>query len=142
MIQSTIRGVRLATILLCGYWCLLFIATHLPKSVVVSFRYSDKLLHFTAYAGLAFLLAWALPTVPKHKRLNILMAGFLAISYGVMDEISQTPVGRQADIMDWVADSCGAIVGLTFYAILRWQIVKRGRSRQAPSTTTLEALQV
>ncbi len=140
MIQTTIRGVRLATILLFGYWCLLFIATHIPIGPTLHTHHADKVLHFTAYAGLAFLLAWALPTVPRHRMINVLLAAFLAMAYGIADECLQIPVGRTADFYDWLADSFGAIFGLINYILLRWQLTKRGRYQPTPSPTTLEGL--
>ena len=140
MIQMTIRGFRLATILLSGYWCLLFIATHIPKPPSIHVQHIDKVFHFLAYAGLAFLLAWSLPTIPRHRILNILLAAFIAMSYGVIDECLQIPVGRTADFYDWLADSLGAVSGLIAYGLMRWWLTKCGRSRTIPSPTTLEAL--
>ena len=141
MIQATIRGVRLATILLAAYWCLLFTATHIPKVPGVRLQHADKVFHMVAYTGLAFLLAWAIPTIPRYRMLNVLMAGLFATTYGIFDEFSQIPFGRQADIFDWVADSIGVFVGLMAYAVVRWQIVKRGKSLPTRSTKTLEVLQ-
>lgn len=141
MIQATIRGVRLATILLVAYWCLLFTATHIPKVPGVRIQHADKVFHMVSYAGLAFLLAWAVPTMARHKLLNVLLASLLAITYGVVDEYSQIPFGRQADIYDWVADIVGVMVGLAIYATARWQIVKRSKPQAVLSTTTLKALQ-
>lgn len=141
MIQATIRGVRLATILLATYWCLLFTATHIPKVPGVRMQHADKVFHMLSYTGLAFLLAWAIPTIPRHRMLNVLMAGLFAIAYGIFDEFSQIPFGRHADIFDWVADSVGVFAGLIAYAVLRRQIVKRGKSQPTRSTKTLEALQ-
>ena len=141
MIQMTIRGFRLATVLLSGYWCLLFIATHIPKPPSIHFQHADKIFHFLAYAGLAFLLAWSLPTNHRHRYLNVLLAALIAMSYGVIDECLQIPVGRTADFYDWMADSVGAIAGLTAYGIMRWWILKRDKSQPVLSSTTLEALQ-
>lgn len=140
MVQMTIRGFRIATILLAAYWCLLFIATHIPKAPSLHIQHIDKVFHFLAYAGLAFLLAWSLPTIPNHPILNILLAAFISISYGVVDECLQIPVGRTADILDWIADSVGAVSGLMAYGILRRWLMKRGKSQPVPQTTTLEAL--
>jgi VanZ family protein len=140
MVQMTIRGFRLATILLTTYWCLLFIATHIPKPPSLHVQHIDKVFHFAAYAGLAFLLAWSLPTIPNHPLLNVLLAAFVSISYGVVDECLQIPVGRTADILDWIADSIGAVSGLCAYAVLRCWLMKRGKSQPTRRTTTLEAL--
>jgi VanZ family protein len=141
MIQATIRGVRLATILLFAYWCILFTATHIPRVPGVRIQHADKVFHMLSYSGLAFLLAWAIPTFPRHKLLNVLLAGLLAISYGIVDEFSQIPFGRHADIYDWIADSIGVVVGLTAYAMVRRQIVKHSSSQSVRSTKTIEALQ-
>ncbi len=140
MIQMTIRGFRLATLLLAAYWCLLFIATHIPKPPSVHVQHVDKVFHFFAYAGLAFLLAWSLPTIPRHRILNILLAALISISYGVIDECLQIPVGRTADFYDWFADSIGAVSGLIAYGMMRWWLTKRGKSRPTLRPTTLEAL--
>ncbi len=138
MIQMTIRGFRLATLLLTAYWCMLFIATHIPKPPSLHVQHIDKVFHFLAYAGLAFLLAWSLPTIPNHPILNILLAAFISISYGVVDECLQIPVGRTADVFDWIADSIGAVSGLAAYGSMRWWLMMRGKSRPAQRTTTLK----
>jgi VanZ family protein len=72
--------------------------------------------------------------------LNVLLAAFVSISYGVIDECLQIPVGRTADILDWIADSVGAVSGLLAYAVMRCWLMRRGKSRPAQQTTTLEAL--
>ena len=36
----------------------------------------------------------------------------VAAIYGVLDELTQTLVGRSADVADWLADMVGATVGI------------------------------
>ncbi len=139
MIRTTIRGIRVASLALGGYWLMLFVATHLPTVPMPHTANSDKYIHFLAFAGLAFLLAWSIPTVPKHRWLNVVLALAVAIIYGAIDEISQTPVGRTADVMDWVADSAGAVFGIVCYVIMRHIIVTLGKARPAAPPMTLEA---
>lgn len=139
MIRTTIRGIRVASLALAGYWLMLFIATHLPAVPMPHMANSDKYLHFFAFAGLAFLLAWSIPTIPNHRWINVVLALAVAITYGAVDEISQTPVGRTADVMDWVADSAGAFFGVVCYVILRHIIVTLGKARPVSPPMTLEA---
>jgi VanZ family protein len=56
---------RLITVTLVVYWVLLILGTHLPATAVGAVPLPDKWLHFTAYTGLAFLLA---TTVTAYRR--------------------------------------------------------------------------
>jgi len=100
---------------------------------------ADKYIHFAAFAGLAFLLAWSIPTIPNKRWINVVLALAIAIIYGAIDEISQTQVGRTTDIMDWAADSVGAVFGAICYVILRRIIVTLGKAQPASQPMTLEA---
>ena len=101
------------------FWLAMFIGTHLPKVPDALHDVSDKTMHFVAYGGLAFLLAL---TSAAYQRISLRRYfGLLAIAsiYGVLDELLQIPVGRHADVRDWVADTTGAICGLLLFAMLR-----------------------
>jgi VanZ family protein len=75
---------------------------------------SDKLLHFVAYAVLAFL-----PTL--HERWPALAATLLgAVALGVLLEFAQRlSPGRNFEIADMVADACGVLCGLIVALPLR-----------------------
>ena len=63
----------------------------------------DKVLHAGAYGLLAAMLLWAQP----RPRLALL----LAVLYGISDELHQATVpGRNADVLDAVADAAGALM--------------------------------
>lgn len=100
------------------YWLAMFIGTHLPSGVIAHPRTWDKLLHFAAYGGLTFLLAW-----PFVARFGSSLATYayllmIAAAYGAVDELAQIPIrGRRADIWDWVADMLGAVAGLVAYRL-------------------------
>ena len=44
----------------------------------------------------------------------------LIVLYGAVDEVTQIPVGRNANLSDWLADAAGATVGLAIFQI--WNV--------------------
>ncbi len=123
--RATINGLRIAIVALAGYWVLLFIGTHLPPNELLSqLRMNDKVIHGCAFTGLAFLLAWAIPTDMSKLHHNTFIAGLIAVIYAGFDEVLQIPVGRTADWRDFVADCVGVCIGLSFYTIARAAILK------------------
>ncbi|HEX6961872.1 MAG TPA: VanZ family protein [Lacipirellula sp.] len=103
------------------YFIVLFVGTHLPVEQVEAFATaSDKWLHFAGYAVLTLLVltGWELTIgvlQPKHY-FAVWLAGVL---YGAFDEISQTPVGRNCDMNDWVTDVLGVVAGLLAFRLGR-----------------------
>ncbi len=125
-----------ALVVLLAYWGALIIGTHIPRPprVVFAFSASDKMLHWTAYAGLAFLCSWYVSlrrSLTWRDRLGML-AG-LAL-FGALDEITQIPVGRDCDLLDWTADVIGISCGLAAFALISacWP---RQSSGNAPKQT-------
>ncbi|TWU11403.1 VanZ like family protein [Symmachiella macrocystis] len=109
-------------IVLIVYWSALFIGTHAPTVPSGVAEVSDKLLHYLAYGGLAFLLAMdqnARGPLTWRRRGQI----FAVVAvYAALDELLQIPVGRTADIRDWVADILGALCGLGGHFLFGWGI--------------------
>lgn len=66
---------------------------------------SDKLVHFIAFAALAFPLA-------RTGRLGLLPVFIGASLYGGAIELIQPSFNRSADINDWIADIVGVIVAI------------------------------
>lgn len=122
--QATINGLRIAVVALGGYWLLLFIATHLPPSALPHIRVNDKLVHACAFAGLAFLIAWAVPTKKTKLHQNTMIAASISIVYAGFDELMQIPVGRTADWLDFAADCFGIFIGLSVYTLARAAILR------------------
>ncbi len=125
--KSTIYGVRVASVLLTVYWLMIFTGTHWPRLSLPNVSHLDKYLHFLAFSGLAFLMAWAIPTSIHRPRWNVLIAALVCVGYAAIDEFSQIPVGRTADMLDWLADCAGVTVGLTAYLASRTWLWKRQR---------------
>ena len=127
LVQTTVFGVRIATLLLVIFWFAMFTGTHMPRVGVPNVNHADKLLHFGGFTCLAFLMAWAIPTQYGRPRWNVLLAAAACVGYAAIDEFTQIPVGRTADVLDWLADTAGVIVGLTAYLVMR-TCLQRNRS--------------
>jgi len=82
----------------------------------------DKLLHFTAYFGLAGMAAWSL----KSRR-TLVLAVLGLIVFGGLLEIVQGMTGRDADVLDEVANSLGAVLGASTGLLLMWLVERRAR---------------
>jgi VanZ family protein len=126
-LRSTVFGVRIAILALASYWTLLTVSTHVPVSlarvVQQTTQWSDKSLHVFAFGILAFLLAWAVPTHPKRKSQNVLVATAIGVAYAAIDELTQIPVGRTADWADFAADLFGILAGIIVYVAMREAIL-------------------
>ena len=78
----------------------------------------DKLLHSSAYAGLAFLLALNVWWRTRLGARHFLAIAVAVAAVGGLDELTQPPFGRTADWFDWYADVGGTLIGLTLAAIV------------------------
>lgn len=110
MAQKGILSVSSLGAALTGYWSLLFVGTHIPKPPVLNFQHADKLVHFAAFAILASLIT----AIFFQQQLGIrdFVIGFVCLVYAGVDELTQIPVGRTADVYDWLADCAGIVVGI------------------------------
>lgn len=119
--RLSLRGITLTI-----YWLAMFIGTHVPRVPPIhGLEPSDKVLHFLAFTGLAVLMAtaWMTKTVLINWRHYCIMFIIAAI-YAALDELLQTPVGRDCSLFDWYADVAGTIFGLIVYAAIM-EIVNR-----------------
>ena len=114
---------KLTIITLIIYWVFLAIVSHIPiPELVYQARVSDKALHLVAYLVLSFLLWFAVKPEQKVNWRKITTWWVLLIIgvYAVVDEVLQGVVGRNCDMMDFVADMAGALVGLILFSILNF----------------------
>jgi VanZ family protein len=125
MLTATMRKLSwllyppLATAVLLVYWLALAAGTHLPNYAVGPVQYNDKLAHFVAYAGLAFLLCWAWTTRRPLMPLGPVFALVVASLYGIVDELTQLLVpGRSGEFRDWLADTLGATIGIGAFLVI------------------------
>ncbi len=112
---------RVASVLLSLYWVTIFVGTHLPSSAVPRLHLSDKVFHVGAFAGLAFLLAWAIPKTIRGMTHHFLIVAAIGCGYAILDEWTQLFVpGRVSDLYDCIADFIGVALGFAVYVVLRW----------------------
>jgi VanZ family protein len=109
--------IKVLVIPLIVYWILLFIGTTLPSAKYADFfEISDKIKHFSAYSILAILLGLNLYFQEKWKSLSLFHLNYTFIIcgiYGILDELHQLFVpNRSAEVLDWVADILGTILGI------------------------------
>lgn len=114
------RAARARTLALV-YLAILFTGTHIPTpDVGVDVSGLDKLLHLSAYAVLTFavMLGWEL-TVGALAAKHYFAVWLVGAVYGMIDEATQIPVGRTADMNDWLADVAGIVLGLLAFRVCR-----------------------
>jgi len=109
---------RYATVLLI---LAMFLMTHLPAHAFPrELAFADKIVHCFVYMLLAFsvLTSWELTIgqLRPHHYFTVWLVGTL---YGAFDEVTQIPIGRHADVRDWMADIVGIVFGLTLFRLLR-----------------------
>jgi VanZ family protein len=77
---------------------------------------SDKVIHFTSYATLAASVGWAARTRQFRRILGwVAVVSFL----GAADEWHQQFIpSRSMDLRDWMADTAGAVTGLSLVTAL------------------------
>ena len=73
---------------------------------------SDKIVHFLAFAALAFPLA-------RTGRFGLIPVFIGASAFGGLIELIQPSFGRSADMQDWIADIAGVGLGIVLALIYR-----------------------
>jgi len=102
-------------IVLIAYWGLIFFLSHIPiPKLVYRAQVSDKILHVLAYLILIFLLWFAISPNRRvdWRRATVWWILLVLVWYGAFDEWMQLYVGRQASVMDFLADISGVMAGL------------------------------
>jgi hypothetical protein len=102
------------------YWPGIFILAHVPiPQLVHEAKISDKTLHCLVYLILVFLLWFA---ISPDKKVSWRKAAawwilFVVVWYGVADEWLQFYVGRNPNVMDFLADLGGTLAGLILLSL-------------------------
>ena len=107
-VRRRINWHRVLPAALAVYWLAMFVGTHVPHPPrVTESDGMDKWVHLGAYLGLAILLSacWAVRR-PATVQLWVKVVAVIAL-VGAFDEITQTLVGRDCELLDWCADVAG-----------------------------------
>jgi VanZ like family len=115
---SRFHSVSLA-VLIC-YWLAMFAGTHWPHLSLGRFPTNfDKVLHFSANCGLAFLMAVWLSTRRDVRLPQLGWIFAVVFVYAILDELTQPPFGRDCEFFDAVADWIGGLAGLGVFLAVR-----------------------
>ncbi|TCK19395.1 VanZ family protein [Thiogranum longum] len=112
---------RLSLVLAVLWMGVLFWLSHQPSLDAPSlFSGQDKLFHAGAYGLLGILLLGAMrPDFSGYTGNQALFVAFVASVYGISDEFHQSFIpGRSPEVLDWVADSTGALLAALLLAHL------------------------
>ncbi len=92
-----------------------FVMALLPKPIALPGQPSDKIQHIVAFLVLASLASLAYP------RARPLKIGIGLSLYGALIEFAQMiPIlNRDAELLDWIADTVAASVVLILFALVR-----------------------
>jgi VanZ family protein len=93
-----------------AYWSFSFVMTHLPPGPPPPIPVSDRVAHAVTYAMIAGLLSLALASGGLSRTRTLVTVVAVCLAYGVADELLQIPVGRSAEVGDWLADAVGTII--------------------------------
>lgn len=104
-----------------------------PRPSMFNFPHQDKVIHATVYANLGAL--WMRALWLSHPRLahprTVLVAVLVVSGFGAFDEFYQGSVPyRSPDLLDWVADCSGGLLGAVAVALWR---KRRNAPTHAPS---------
>lgn len=78
----------------------------------------DKVFHLISFAGLALLIE--LGAFEAGPRLSAILSVVLASAVGLALELVQAALPhRSAEVLDWVADTVGALGGVVIWTLLR-----------------------
>jgi VanZ family protein len=120
----------LSGIVLVCYWLAMLTGTHWPNFHLEHYpENTDKVLHFSGYGGLSFLIAlwWTLRSLKPGA--GPLYSGYIGwreaawimaviVGYSIFDEVTQPLFGRDCEFLDAVADWAGGILGLGAFKVL------------------------
>jgi VanZ family protein len=119
-----------AWILAVAYLALIFAVSSIPQSTLSQavFKLSDKVAHLAEYTGFGLLLTVAFRgTLRRAPRwLLVVVVVLVGAGVGALDETYQLTVpGRERELLDWIADVVGVILGAGLSIGLRSWLARR-----------------
>ena len=109
LIPAGRRGRSLVTALWLAYVAVMLYFALGPTTVQTGLQHGDKLLHFLAFAGMAFLYPW--PLSWSRLWLAALVVVGMAGGIEIVQDLSPA-YGRHPELLDFLAGVAGGSVGL------------------------------
>jgi VanZ family protein len=100
-----------------------------PDTSFIKIPNFDKLVHFGLFFIFVFLLLRGFAKqfhFPLLKKYALLFSLLIGIAYGGLTEILQGTVfiERTCDFYDFLADTVGCVLGMTFFLLLKGKIIR------------------
>ena len=102
-------------VLAVTFTAIVLLFTHIPQEFMPSQLQKsglDKLYHVVAYGIITFLFIFSLKSSPS--LLSSLLIFFAILAIGIVDEVTQPLMSRQASLADLAADAIGIVTILLF----------------------------
>lgn len=113
-----------------------FVVTHLPPpDQPIKPLEHDKLLHTIGFFGLGTVLTWRLLATHRPFPLITAIAWYsVLLTYGAFDELTQPITGRSCELLDFLADAFGGLLGMSVVLLAySWRMPSvSGRHRVLP----------
>jgi VanZ family protein len=115
------------------YYSLIFFLSSRSVNLKPYIPFMDKVIHLMEFAVLGFLLSFGFFLSLKYRlKVKVYMTFLSGALLGALDEFHQYFVpARSTEILDWVADSLGIILGLLIFIFL-FRRAKRKLLRSQP----------
>lgn len=105
-------------VLAVTFTTIVLILTHIPQELMPSKLQEsglDKLQHVMAYGAITFLFILSLKNSPS--MLSALLVFFTLLAIGIVDEVTQPFVNREASLTDLTANVIGIVTVLLFSVV-------------------------
>lgn len=109
-----------------------FVVTHLPPpDQPLKPLEHDKLLHTIGFFGLGTVLTWRLTATHRLFPLYTVLAWYsVLLTYGAFDELTQPFTGRSCELLDFVADGFGGLIGMGLVILAQTMRARPARQDQ------------
>ncbi len=117
-------------------WLAAFAATHMPAENIPTTPGGPAAMHLIGYFGLTVMFVATLAAHRVRRGRRILSAAIVLPVYGLVDEWTQSFVGRDADVVDCLVDVAGALLAVVLVELI---LAARGRRKRNDSPPVVEA---
>lgn len=120
-VRLPLGRVALLRLVQIGFWLAVAVTLYFTLRPFVGLStVSDKTQHLVTFG---VLTAWAAMAYPRARLVPL---GLALSGLGGLIELLQPLTGRSDDLLDWIADSVGVLIGLTVALAWRWTRQPRG----------------
>lgn len=114
------KVIVLLRVVQAGFWLAMGITLYLTlRPIVIPTTMSDKSQHLLTFG---LLTAWAALAYPRARLAPL---GLALSGLGGMIELLQPLSGRSDDLLDWIADTAGILIGLAVASA--WRLARQPR---------------